>query len=75
MPATRNEDGSPVDVELTLRADAVDYLTFPSGVRQALPVDISEPVEEDGALIVSSTLTEIGLLALPAGPVAVPRGQ
>jgi hypothetical protein len=66
VPATRNEDGTPVDVELTLRADAAGYQTFPSGVRQALPVDISEPVEEDGALVVSSTLTEIGLLGLSA---------
>lgn len=66
MPVTRKDDGTPLDVELTLRADAAGYQTFPSGVRQALPIDISAPVEEDGALVVSSTLTEIGLLGLPA---------
>jgi hypothetical protein len=67
IPATRNADGVPLGVELTLRADAAGYLTFPSGVRQALPVDITAAAETDGRWIVESTLTEIGLLALPAG--------
>lgn len=66
VPTTRDADGVPLEAELTLRADAAGYATFPSGVRQALPIDISAPVEEDGALVVESTLTEIGLLGLPA---------
>jgi hypothetical protein len=68
VPATRNADGVPIAVELTLRADASGYQTFPSGLRQALPVDTEEAVEDDdGNFVLSSTLTEIGLLALPAG--------
>jgi hypothetical protein len=67
VPATRDEDGKPIRAELTLRADAAGYQTFPSGVRQALPIDVSTAVDEDGRSVVSSTLTEIGLLGLLAG--------
>jgi hypothetical protein len=68
VPATRDADGAPIGVELTLRADAVGYQTFPSGIRQALPIDLSNAVEQDdGRSVVSSTLTDIGLLVLPVG--------
>jgi hypothetical protein len=68
LPATRDADGAPVGVELTLRADANGYQTFPSGVRQALPIALAGAVEdEDGRWVVSSALTEIGLLGLPEG--------
>jgi hypothetical protein len=68
VPATRNADGVPIGVELTLRADASGYQTFPSGLRQALPVDTEEAVEdENGDFVLASTLTEIALLGLPAG--------
>ena len=67
IPSTRREDGTPVSVELTLRADAAAYQTFPSGLRQSLPIDTSNPEDTGDALVVSSALTDIGLLGLPEG--------
>jgi hypothetical protein len=69
IPSTRRSDGTPIPVELTLRADASGYQTFPSGVRQSLPVDTSTAVVDgdSGPLVVDSALTDIGLLAFPAG--------
>lgn len=66
VSVTRDEDGNPAAGEsVTLRADAAGYQTFPGGVRQALPVDTTSPVEK--ALVVENTLTDIGLIALEAG--------
>lgn len=65
IPTPRNKDGSPASPPtLTLRADASGFQTFPSGIRYALPVDTSQPVADDDALVVQSSLTDIGLLAL-----------
>lgn len=66
VSVTRDEDGNPASgASVMLRADAADYQTFPGGVRQALPVDTTTPV--DKALVVESSLTDIGLIALEAG--------
>ena len=65
IPSTRQADGTPYPVEMTLRADASGYQTFPSGLRQALPIDTASAVDMDGQLVVRSALTDIGLLALP----------
>ncbi len=65
VPSQRLEDGSPVPVELTLRADAAGYQTFPSGLRQALPLDTADAVEGEGGFIVETTQTQIGLIELP----------
>ncbi len=67
VPTPRAADGSPEAADLTLRADAPTYQTFPSGIRQALPLDTGSPVLEDGKLIVESALTDLGLIALGAG--------
>lgn len=66
VAATRDEDGQPTG-SITLRADAAAYQTFPGGVRPALPVDVSSPVEMDGMLIVDTVLTDIGLIPLEPG--------
>lgn len=69
IPTTRTADGTPMGYDITLRADALGYQTFPGGVRQALPVDTTTAVREDGdsgPWVVQTTLTDIGLLALPA---------
>jgi hypothetical protein len=63
----RDTDGNPMGGDTTLRADAAGYQTFPSGVRQALPVDLSSPVEMDGVLVVQTVATDVGLIALPSG--------
>jgi hypothetical protein len=63
----RDTDGNPMGGDITLRADAAGYQTFPSGIRQALPVDLSSPVEMDGVLVVQTVATDVGLIALPSG--------
>ncbi len=63
----RDADGNPLGGDVTLRADAAGFQTFPGGIRQALPIDVSSPVEENGVLVVQTTATDIGLIALPSG--------
>ncbi|HEU5055677.1 MAG TPA: carboxypeptidase-like regulatory domain-containing protein [Kofleriaceae bacterium] len=85
IPTTRTADGTPIGYDITLRADASGYQTFPGGVRQALPVDTTVAVRDgdDGPWVVESALTDIGLLALPAdagtafihGTVEVPEDR
>ncbi len=45
---------------------AQDYQPFPSGVRGALPIDVSETVPEDESYVVDSALTDVGLILLEA---------
>lgn len=63
----RDTDGNPVGGDVTLRADAAGFQTFPSGVRQPLPIDLSAPVAVDGLLVVQNAATDVGLVALPSG--------
>ena len=63
----RDTDGNPQGGDVTLRADAAGYQTFPGGIRQALPIDVSSPVDEDGLLVVDTPTTDVGLIALPSG--------
>ena len=67
VPSVRMEDDQFVGVDVTLRADAAGYQTFPEGVRQALPIDTAAAVAGDDGFIVETALTSIGLLALPDG--------
>ncbi|HEU0032064.1 MAG TPA: hypothetical protein VFQ53_15630 [Kofleriaceae bacterium] len=67
IPAARAADGTPSPLEVTLRADASAYQSFPGPIRQALPVDVATAVDVDGTLVVQSTITDIGLIAQPAG--------
>ncbi len=85
IPTTRSSDGTPIAQDITLRADAVGYQTFPGGVRQALPIDTGDAVQDDGdgPWVIQSTLTDIGMIALPAdagtgivhGTVEVPEDR
>ncbi len=63
----RDVDGNPVGGDVTLRADGAGFQTFPGGVRQAIPIDLSSPVEQDGVLVVQTAATDIGLIELPPG--------
>lgn len=63
----RDSEGNPAGEDVTLRADASGYQTFPSGVRQALPIDLSNPVESSGLLVVETSATDVGLITLPSG--------
>ncbi len=68
VPSERAADGSPVAVDLTLRADAMGYQTFPSGIRQALPIDTGAAMSTETGHVVESSLTQIGLLAFEQAP-------
>jgi hypothetical protein len=63
----RDADGNPVGGDVTLRADAAGFQTFPAGVRQPLPIDVSSPTEEHGLLVVQTAATNVGLVGLPSG--------
>jgi hypothetical protein len=67
VPATRTEDGTPTVPELLLRADAAGFATFPSGLRVALPVNVSTVSKAGEAYRVENDSTLIGLDALEAG--------
>ncbi|HSD22529.1 MAG TPA: carboxypeptidase-like regulatory domain-containing protein [Anaeromyxobacter sp.] len=79
----RTKDGTPIARDVFLRADAQDYATFPSGIRQALPVNTGGAVRVDGKLeLADPQTTDIGLVELPSagtgvisGTVAVPANQ
>lgn len=72
IPITRTSSGAPAEsFKITLRADANGYLTFPAGVRPALPFDTSTAVLTDGRYEIKSALTDIGLLKLAAGGPAI----
>lgn len=68
IPTERADaNGTPVGADVTLRADAAGYVTFPSGLRQALPIDTSVATQGEDEFVVMSALTDIGLIAQPAG--------
>lgn len=61
VPVTRSTDGTPSVDDLTLRADAAGFATFPSGLRVALPVDGQAPTQKDGKWVIENGSTDIGL--------------
>jgi hypothetical protein len=79
----RTKDGAPAPRDVFLRADAQGYATFPSGIRQALPIHTAGAVRVADELVVADPqTTEIGLLELPSagtgvisGTVTVPANQ
>jgi hypothetical protein len=67
VPAARTEDGTPAVPALLLRADAAGFATFPSGLRVAIPVDVSAPEKTEGNYRVANDSTTIALDTLAAG--------
>jgi predicted small lipoprotein YifL len=62
FPATRKADGTPAIGAFSLRADAAGFATFPSGLRVALPVDVTAPAKAaDGSYSIKNASTDIGL--------------
>lgn len=75
IPTTRTAAGIPVGGStVTLRADAAGYLSFPAGVRPALPIDTTNPVAEGGRYVVRSSQTEVALLPLAGAPTGQLHG-
>ncbi|MGK3964659.1 hypothetical protein WMF38_10840 [Sorangium sp. So ce118] len=62
VPARRDANGAPVKADVTLRADALAYETFPRAPRVALPIDLSTATGKP--LSLASAATEIALLPL-----------
>ena len=68
IPTPRTSAGAPAETfEITLRADASGYVTFPAGIRPALPFNTSTAALKDGRYEIRSSLTDVGLLKTPAG--------
>ena len=63
VPVPRNPDGTPLSKDVTLRADAAGYVTFPLAPRVAIPIALEQATGTP--LTVASTATEIGMLSLP----------
>lgn len=64
IPTERDSSGAPVRVNLTLRADADGYQSFPSGIRQPIPIDTNAATTEGSGYVVESALSSVGLLPL-----------
>jgi hypothetical protein len=63
VPTPRDADGELLGNPVTLRADALGYVTFPRAPRQAIPVDTS--MASGDPLDLRSAATDIALIALP----------
>lgn len=75
VPTTRASDGTPIGgTAVTLRADAAGYLSFPAGVRPALPIDTTGPVLDNGRYVVRSALTDVALLPVAGAPTGQLHG-
>ena len=75
VPAARDAAGKPVQATITLRADKQAYLTFPGGVRTALPVDLSGATLDGGRWVASGPLTALKLTPFPAAGTASLHGS
>ncbi len=75
IPTVRKDDGSPSDDTFTLNASAMDYLPFPQGVRVALPISADEAKEEDDIYVLSTALTDIGLIPMESGDRLMVSGK
>jgi hypothetical protein len=67
ISAVRDDEGEPVRADVTLRADASGYVSFPSGVRTALPIDLSAASASDDGWTVALPSTDLGLVEQPDG--------
>lgn len=74
IPVVREEDGTPTDETFTLNGSAQDYQPFPSGVRVALPIAVSDATREDNLYVIESALTDVGLIPLEAGERTMASG-
>ena len=63
VPTPRNPDGTLLPNAVTLRVDARRYLAFPRAPRVAVPIDTG--MASGTPLVVDTTATDVGLIALP----------
>jgi len=62
VPTSRKADGTPLELQVFLRADAQTYVTFPTAPRVALPIEVSNATGKPPHL--ESSATDIGMVAL-----------
>lgn len=62
VPAKRGSNGAPVKVDVTLRADAMGYDTFPKAPRVAIPIDLSTAA--GNPLVIENAATDVALIPL-----------
>jgi hypothetical protein len=62
VPTPRDADGTPRDQQVTLRADAAGYLTFPKAPRVAIPINTRNASGDP--LVLQTAATDIGLVEL-----------
>jgi len=62
VPTKRKPDGTLLTNQITLRADAAGYVTFPTAPRLALPIEVSQAMGSPPHL--ESSATDVGMLAL-----------
>lgn len=65
VPATRDENGTPIDGVFTLRVAAQGFQEFPTAIRPALPLEVSTATLGDVGWVLENSLTTVGLIALP----------
>jgi hypothetical protein len=77
VPALRSADGVPLPDQITLRADARGYQSFPTAPRTGIPLELSSAAGEAGGRVVRNAATDIALLGRDdvASGVAVVRGR
>ncbi len=73
VPGKRTASGDLASGDVTLRADAASYLTFPKAPRVAVPIDVTTATGSPPAI--SSTLTEIGLIPLGGDALGTVSGH
>jgi hypothetical protein len=64
VPVERASDGTPISSEITLRADAQGYQSFPGTIREPLPSDTGQATLMNGTYVLQSSITDIGLFPL-----------
>lgn len=75
IPSERTAAGAPVGASITLRVDAAGYLSFPAGIRQSLPIETGAAVLSNGAYVIESSLTQVGLVRLAGSGTASLSGR
>lgn len=81
VPVPRDEDGTLLERQVFLRADAQGYLTFPAAPRVALPIDMSKAtgdpphVESAASDVGLGTVTGKVVAGVPTGALVVAGGE
>jgi hypothetical protein len=62
VPTRRDASGAPNVSQVTLRADAAGYQTFPTAPRTGIPIELSSGTTANGRTVVMSPATDIALV-------------